>query len=315
MKRIRAKIILIILLLISICNNSQAAGKCKVSLEPNEVQVKKDQELIINVNISNIQAEHGIIAMTAKIEYDKNSFEFVRVEGRNWTTPFFNEENGKLAVDRNDYATQDETMFSIIFKVKEGSNVNKTITLKNIVASNGLEDIQVSNVSTTVKIENNNVEPDPQPEPQPEPEPEPQPDPQPEPESQPEQNNKPNLQPEQKPEQNPNKPSGNEQNNNNQEENQDSKPEDKPSLENNISNTIANEIPESNTDENNDNNNQNLVSNSIANDINTNTSNEELQNTGDTINIIIIVLAIIIIVAIIAIIVIKIIKKKNSSKH
>ncbi len=61
MKRIRAKIILIILLLISICNNSQAAGKCKVSLEPNEAQVKKDQELIINVNISNIQAENGII--------------------------------------------------------------------------------------------------------------------------------------------------------------------------------------------------------------------------------------------------------------
>ena len=153
------KIILIVLVIMSLCTTVQAVGNCKIDLQPVKAEVKKGDEVAINVNISNIKAEKGIIAMTATIEYDKNSFEFVKVEGKKWTTPFFNEENGKLAVDCNDYTTSDETMFEIVFKVKETNTIKKTITIKDIVLSNGIEDINTTNASTTISVRNDSVTP------------------------------------------------------------------------------------------------------------------------------------------------------------
>lgn len=153
------KIILIVLVIMSLCTTVQAVGNCKIDLQPVKVEVKKGDEVAINVNISNIKAEKGIIAMTATMEYDKNSFEFVKVEGKKWTTPFFNEENGKLAVDCNDYTISDETMFEIVFKVKETNAIKKTITIKDIVLSNGIEDINTTNASTTISVRNDSVTP------------------------------------------------------------------------------------------------------------------------------------------------------------
>lgn len=144
--------------------NVYAASSYKVSLNTAKNEFDKNEEVVVNVAISNIQVEKGFIAVGATLEYDKDSLEFVKTSGGdNWSNPSYNENNGKLATDRNDLSKNDETMFSITFKVKEGSKANPTITLKNIEASGGSDtgDVKTDDVTKTITVKGVTTNPNP----------------------------------------------------------------------------------------------------------------------------------------------------------
>ena len=149
----------LILVIVTLVSNVYAVSKCKVDLKTDKSEYNKNDEFTVNVNLSDIQDEKGIIALGGTLEYDKNSLQLVKMEAQgNWTKPSFNEANGKFVTDRdNNYATKDETVFKIIFKVKEESKKDITITLKDISASNGKEDIKTDNVSKVITIKNATV--------------------------------------------------------------------------------------------------------------------------------------------------------------
>lgn len=149
----------LILVIVTLVSNVYAVSKCKVDLKTDKSEFNKNDELTVNVNLSDIQDEKGIIAVGGTLEYEKNSLELVKMEAQGkWTKPSYNEANGKFVTDRdNSYATKDETLFKITFKVKEESKKDITITLKDISASNGKEDIKTDNVSKAITIKDSTV--------------------------------------------------------------------------------------------------------------------------------------------------------------
>ena len=119
---------LILIMIICVMNNVYAAINCSVNMQTAKTEFRQDEELVVDVRLSNIQSERGIIAFGATLEYDKNSLTIVKMEGKNgWATPSYNEAEGKLVMERNGLTTKDETMFQIIFKVKEQNNKNISI--------------------------------------------------------------------------------------------------------------------------------------------------------------------------------------------
>lgn len=95
------------------------------------------------------------------LEYDKDSLEIIKMEGENtWAKPSYNDDNGKFATDRGDYASNDETVFKITFKVKEGSKENLTITLLEASASNGKDEVKLKDIKTNIKVKNGATNPD-----------------------------------------------------------------------------------------------------------------------------------------------------------
>lgn len=149
----------LILVIVTLVSNVYAASKFEVNLSTEKSEYNKNDEFEVDVKVRNIQDEKGIIALGGTLEYDKNSLELVKMEAQgDWTKPSYNEDNGKFVADRDkNYATKDESVFKITFKVKEESKKDITITLKDISASNGKEDIKTDNVSKVITIKNSTV--------------------------------------------------------------------------------------------------------------------------------------------------------------
>lgn len=103
---------LILLITISMVINVYATSTFEMSLQSSKNEVSKGEEFTVDVKLSNIQMDKGLIALGGKIEYDRDSLELVKLEGESkWARPSYNEDNGKFATDRDDYGTDDEVMF------------------------------------------------------------------------------------------------------------------------------------------------------------------------------------------------------------
>lgn len=152
---------IILLLTISTMINVYAASSFKMSLKSSKNEVNKNEEFVVDVNMSDIQIDKGIIALGGTLEYDKDSLEIVKMEGENtWATPSYNDANGKFATDRGDYGASDETVFKITFKVKEESKQNLTITLVEASASNGKDEVKLKDIKTNITVKNGTTNPD-----------------------------------------------------------------------------------------------------------------------------------------------------------
>lgn len=132
--------------------NVYAALSGRVSLEATKTEVEKDEEFIIDVKLCDIQSEVGIISLGGTLEYDKDSLTLLGMQGQNnWDTPVdkfsYNPENGKLVVAKNGLAKEDETVFTIKFKVKDTSKTETNITLKDITVADGTEPADI-NIAT-----------------------------------------------------------------------------------------------------------------------------------------------------------------------
>jgi hypothetical protein len=120
---------------------SNATFAYNVSMNTDKTEFSKNDEFVVSVDVSDIQAEKGIITFGATIEYDKDSLTLVKMEGKNgWSNPSYNEDNGLLVTDRNTpTTTSGETVFQITFKVNENSKQNVTIKLNDVSVANGYE--------------------------------------------------------------------------------------------------------------------------------------------------------------------------------
>ena len=98
------KLALVLCMTIFIIGNTvYAALSCKVSVQASQTEVSKNEEFTVDFNLSNIQSQRGIISIGATLEYDKDSLELVKMEGKNgWETPTegasYNATNGKIAI-------------------------------------------------------------------------------------------------------------------------------------------------------------------------------------------------------------------------
>lgn len=167
------KIILMsLILVIAICimGNVYAALSCNISLQSNKTKLNKNEEFVVDVKISNIQSDRGIIALEATLEYDKNSLELLKMEGKNgWETPVdeatYNSANGKIAIDRSGLGKNNETVFTITFKVKNTSKQNLVIALKDIIVADGTKPVNIAQANQNITVLTGTSTPDEQPKP------------------------------------------------------------------------------------------------------------------------------------------------------
>lgn len=146
------KISAVLLILFSVLTSVYAAS-CTITVQPSNSKVETNKEFSVDVVLSNIQDEKGMITFTARLEYDYTNLTFKKIEGQNGWNPAYNEENGKIAAERADgYTKSDETVFRVTFLANGAVNETPKITLTDIVFSNGKEDIDVVAASTTVTI-------------------------------------------------------------------------------------------------------------------------------------------------------------------
>lgn len=160
MKKITSLILMFTTLMILAGN--VYASSCKVNLSTSKNTLSKGEEFVVDVTLSDIDAENGIIALIATLEYDKDSLDFVEMKSQNnWSRPEHNKDNGKFVMEKGDYVKEKENILKITFKVKETSKENLKITLKDIVSSNAKEDIKSSDSSLALKVSNSSSKPAP----------------------------------------------------------------------------------------------------------------------------------------------------------
>ena len=154
MKKI-ISLIVILIIIISLVSNVYAVSSCKVSLQIEKGEISNNSEVIVNVNLSKIQDENGIFGISAVLKYDEKSLEYIEMEGQEgWETPTYYEDSGIVILLRDkEYATTDQTVCKIKFKIIDANQESMRISLEDIVASNGDIDITLGETSENVKDE------------------------------------------------------------------------------------------------------------------------------------------------------------------
>ena len=115
------------------------------------------EEVTLTLRLDSLTADRGIISYGAVLEYDKSALKYVSHSGiGNWTSPYFNEENGKLIADRNsDFSPLDGEDLCTIKFIAQKEVDNTTFKLSNIELSNGSNAPGKSNdVEISISIKN-----------------------------------------------------------------------------------------------------------------------------------------------------------------
>ena len=156
---------LMLLMVIGMMGCVYAALSCNISLEMAKTEFSKGEEFTVDVKLSNIQSDRGVISLGATLEYDKDSLTLVKMEGQNgWETPAngvsYNEANGKMAITRSGLGKDDEIIFKMTFKVNDQSKKNLKITLKDITVADGTAPAKISLAYKNITIKDGVQEPE-----------------------------------------------------------------------------------------------------------------------------------------------------------
>lgn len=128
-----------------------------------ETAIHSGDEVELNVKIHNLKnLGEGLIALMGQLEYDKNVLENLTIEestdGWEIGNNGFNENNLKFVIDNGKYINKDSSIFKIKFRVKENvtdgiNSVQTLVKVKNIVASDGENDISTNHAELSVEIQ------------------------------------------------------------------------------------------------------------------------------------------------------------------
>jgi hypothetical protein len=150
------KVIKICLAMLIICcamiTNVDATFSGTMNLKTDKTEFETNEEFVVEAALSEgKEEENGIIVLGATLEYDKDALTLVSIDGVNgWSTPTYNEANGKLVTDRNNFSTGNETVLKITFKANKKINSNDLVQLKDIAVADG--DIETKLVDTKLKL-------------------------------------------------------------------------------------------------------------------------------------------------------------------
>ena len=155
MKRISLIGILIILMIATIATSVYAATTGKINMTTQKSEYEKGEEVVVDIKISELKSDKGIITLGATLEYDKNSLEFVKINGAdNWSNPSYNEANGKCITDRSEITKTDESVAKVTFKVKSTAASTTNVKLNGVEVSGGDGVFKLGEATSTIKVKN-----------------------------------------------------------------------------------------------------------------------------------------------------------------
>ena len=149
----KISLILVVLLTICLYQKTYATLSCNPSIT-STLEVTEGEEFEVSIGINNIQGDRGVLIFGGTVEYDRKVLTCVEQNGeKNWSLSY-NDANGKFVADRNNgFATSNETVLKLKFKVNENATGKTTITVKETAVSNAKELIDTGVVSKTISIE------------------------------------------------------------------------------------------------------------------------------------------------------------------
>ena len=154
------KIAMISLAIITVTTMVQATIGVNVKIQPNKTQYEKQEEVVVEVALSNIQSERGIITFAGTLQYDRNSLELVKMEGQNgWGSPSYNEANGKFVMDRNSLLKESQTILKITWKVKDTTSKDVSIAIENMSVADGNEEASIAKTMINITVNQGSVTP------------------------------------------------------------------------------------------------------------------------------------------------------------
>lgn len=150
-KKISLVIIMLILLGCVFIGKSYAEIRCSVGLTATNEGIQ-GEEISVYAKISNLQTTKGIITIGTTLGYDNKNLTLIKIEGQNGWSPMYNAENGKIAIVRDGFATTDENVIKMTFKVSEGAETSAWVKLDNFQIADGDEERDIGGAMTTISI-------------------------------------------------------------------------------------------------------------------------------------------------------------------
>lgn len=156
-KKIMLSIILVVGVFMCQCYSVKAVEpSLNVSLSSTNTTIKKGQEVTVLVEISDIEMGDGINTFKATLNYDKDVFTSVDVQGINdWTKQTYNTENGIFILTySNLLTTTEQAIARLTFKVKDDTTKESgTISLTEIESANTDSKATPDDASITLNVE------------------------------------------------------------------------------------------------------------------------------------------------------------------
>lgn len=131
------------------------------SFNTNLISAKKElglgEEFEVKFSVGEFEnVERGFIVLGGQLDYDKNILEKIDITQSDsiWNPISINESNFKFVTDAEKFINETANVFTIKFRVKEEITVptNTIISVKNIIGSNGLENISSENANLNLTI-------------------------------------------------------------------------------------------------------------------------------------------------------------------
>ena len=157
MKKIAKLSIIMLLIIFCLTVNVYAKPNCNINMITETTEIVKGQELAIDVKLSNIESEKGIIAIEGTLEYDKDCLTLSKMQGQNdWSSAIdgisYNPLTGKFVIDKDGLAKKDEVILKIIFTVNSTDKKSTTVKLKDIIVADGTVPAKISEATKTITI-------------------------------------------------------------------------------------------------------------------------------------------------------------------
>jgi len=146
--------ILSIILFISLICNIVYASETNVTLQKDKEKYTGGEIVEISVKVNDITLENGIETIIGKISYNKDLYENCVIEESNSWEADYNEQNGKIILQRNEAIKENHTAFVIKLTIKDNVVNNDTISFTDINIADENTDLFPVNATTSITIEN-----------------------------------------------------------------------------------------------------------------------------------------------------------------
>ncbi len=149
---------MIFMFVILITINLQASNSLKAVVQSSKNELKKAEEVVITLKLDEYQnIKNGINAYKATLDYDESIFEPVLEENfsckNSWELLKYNKDTKELVAIKKAGSTVPEEVVQVTLRVKEEIQPKTTnVKMKDIVTSDGKEDIRIDEANVTIDI-------------------------------------------------------------------------------------------------------------------------------------------------------------------
>jgi len=153
MKKKIISIFSIILFMCLICNITYAT-ETNITLQKDKEKYTGGDVVQVSVKVNDITLENGIETIIGKVSYNKELYESCIIEESNSWEADYNDQNGKIILQRNEAIKENHTAFVIKLTIKDNVVNNDTISFTDINIADENTDLFPVNATTSITIEN-----------------------------------------------------------------------------------------------------------------------------------------------------------------